>query len=171
MDINLLSGIWFADIFFHSAGYLFILLMVFFAIQKLFSLMYSGSYILPSHFSIGIFIFFLLAFKCSFCMLATIPLSVFMYCRYVCHVCSSLNSFFWCHLSIKSAYWASLVAQWLRILLPMQGTQVWALVWEDPTCSGATEARTPRAHAPQQEKPPQWEAHAPQQRVAHTCRK
>ena len=33
---------------------------------------------------------------------------------------------------------ASLVAQWLRIHLPMQGTQVWALVREDPTCRGAT---------------------------------
>ena len=33
---------------------------------------------------------------------------------------------------------ASLVAQWLRILLPRQGTQVRALVWEDPTCHGAT---------------------------------
>ena len=33
---------------------------------------------------------------------------------------------------------ASLVAQWLRICLPMQGTRVQALVWEDPTCSGAT---------------------------------
>ena len=32
----------------------------------------------------------------------------------------------------------SLVAQWLRIHLPMQGTQVWSLVWEDPTCHGAT---------------------------------
>ena len=32
----------------------------------------------------------------------------------------------------------SLVAQWLRILLPMQGTQVWALVREDPTCHRAT---------------------------------
>ena len=29
---------------------------------------------------------------------------------------------------------ASLVAQWLRICLPMQGTPVRALVWEDPTC-------------------------------------
>ena len=29
-----------------------------------------------------------------------------------------------------------------------------------------TEAREPRAHAPQQEKPPQWEARAPQRRVA-----
>ena len=32
---------------------------------------------------------------------------------------------------------ASLVAQWLRIRLPMQGTRVRALVWEDPTCRGA----------------------------------
>ncbi|XP_059854458.1 hepatocyte nuclear factor 1-beta isoform X3 [Delphinus delphis] len=31
-----------------------------------------------------------------------------------------------------------LMAQWLRIRLPMQGTQVWALVPEDPTCCGAT---------------------------------
>ena len=31
----------------------------------------------------------------------------------------------------------SLVAQWLRIRLPMQGTQVRALVWEDPTGRGA----------------------------------
>ena len=104
---------------------------------------------------------------------------------------------------------ASLVAQWLGICLPMQGTRVQALVWEDPTCHGATgpvghnywacilepesynywarvpqllslcsrarkpqllspratttEARAPRAHALQQEKPPQWEARAPQQ--------
>ena len=32
----------------------------------------------------------------------------------------------------------SLVAQWLRIHLPMQGTQVRAPVWEDPTCRRAT---------------------------------
>ena len=32
----------------------------------------------------------------------------------------------------------SLVAQWLRIHLPMQETRVRALVWEDPTCRGAT---------------------------------
>ena len=32
----------------------------------------------------------------------------------------------------------SLVAQWLRTYLPMQGTRVWALVREDPTCCGAT---------------------------------
>ena len=32
----------------------------------------------------------------------------------------------------------SLVAQWLRIRLPMQGTRVRAFVREDPTCRGAT---------------------------------
>ena len=67
----------------------------------------------------------------------------------------------------------------------MQGTRVRALVQEDPTCLRATKpvrhnywacaleplsnnywARAPRAHAPQQEKPLQWEAHAPQRRAA-----
>ena len=95
----------------------------------------------------------------------------------------------------------------------MQGTRVQSLVWEDPTCHGATkpmyhnywactleptshnfwahvpqllkpscsracvlqllslctattEAHTPRAHASQQEKPPQWEARALQWRVS-----
>ena len=32
----------------------------------------------------------------------------------------------------------SLVVQWLRIRLPMQGTWVRSLVQEDPTCRGAT---------------------------------
>ena len=32
---------------------------------------------------------------------------------------------------------ASLVAQWLRVRLPMQGTRVCAPVREDPTCRGA----------------------------------
>ena len=75
----------------------------------------------------------------------------------------------------------SLVAQWLRIHLPMQGTRVWALVREDPTCRGATKPVRLNywAHMPQlpkttdlepvlcnKEKPPQWEARAPQRRVA-----
>ena len=82
---------------------------------------------------------------------------------------------------------ASLVAQWLRIRLPMQETQVRALVGEDPTCRGATKPVRhnywacaleptshnywahvpqllkpvcPRARAPQQKKPPQWEVRA-----------
>ena len=55
---------------------------------------------------------------------------------------------------------ASLVAQWLRVCLPMQGTRVRALVWEDPTCHGATGpvshsywACASGACAPQQERP------------------
>ena len=40
-------------------------------------------------------------------------------------------------LQYKIKIRASLVAQWLRIRLPMQGTRVRALVWEDPTCRGA----------------------------------
>ena len=55
---------------------------------------------------------------------------------------------------------ASLVVQWLRVCLPMQGTRVRALVWEDPTCHGATEpvshncwACASGACAPQQERP------------------
>ena len=39
---------------------------------------------------------------------------------------------------LKKDFGASLVVQWLRICLPMQGTWVWSLVWEDPTCRGAT---------------------------------
>ena len=105
------------------------------------------------------------------------------------------------HLKLKpQVNGASLVAHWLRIPLPMQGTRVGALLQEDPTCWGTTkpmchnywacaleplshnywarvpqllspwattpEAHARRAHAPQQENPPQWEAHAPQRRVA-----
>ena len=83
-------------------------------------------------------------------------------------------------LSLRRDPRASLVVQWLRIRLPMQGTRVRALVREDPTCCRApkprepqllslrsraretqllspraatTEACTPRARALQQEKP------------------
>ena len=72
----------------------------------------------------------------------------------------------------------------------MQGTWVRTLAQADPTCRGATkpmhhnywactlepvshnywspcatttEAGSPRTRAPQQQKPPQWEASAPQQ--------
>ena len=36
-------------------------------------------------------------------------------------------------LYVKTS-WTSLVVQWLRIQLPMQGTRVLSPVWEDPTC-------------------------------------
>ena len=79
----------------------------------------------------------------------------------------------------------SLVVQWLRIRLPMEGARVRALVQENTTCHRAAKpvrhyywacalepashnywAHAPRARALQQEKPPQWEARAPQWRVA-----
>ena len=41
-------------------------------------------------------------------------------------------------LHLKQPERASLVAQWLRIFLPMQGTRVQALVQEDPTRHRAT---------------------------------
>ena len=40
-------------------------------------------------------------------------------------------------VSKKEKNRASLVAQWLGVCLPMQGTRVRALVGEDPTCRGA----------------------------------
>ena len=95
--------------------------------------------------------------------------------------------------TIKITHRASLVVQWLRIYLPMQGTRVRALFWEDPTCHGATKPAchnywacaveptshscwaympqllkpVPRARALQQEKPRQWEACMPQLEKAH----
>ena len=76
----------------------------------------------------------------------------------------------------KVHYGASLVVQWLRICLPMQGTRVRALVWEDPTCRRATKpvshnywACASGACAPQQERLWQWEARAPRWRVAPAC--
>ena len=39
---------------------------------------------------------------------------------------------------LKKEFRASLMAQCLRIHLPMQRTWVWSLVREDPTCRGAT---------------------------------
>ena len=39
---------------------------------------------------------------------------------------------------LKVVYGTSLVVQWLRIHLPVQGTRVQSLIREDPTCCGAT---------------------------------
>uniref|UniRef100_A0A9L0R982 Uncharacterized protein n=1 Tax=Equus caballus TaxID=9796 RepID=A0A9L0R982_HORSE len=45
LDINPLSDIWFANIFSQLLGCLFVLLMASFAVQKLFSLLYSHLFI------------------------------------------------------------------------------------------------------------------------------
>ena len=49
-----------------------------------------------------------------------------------------ISLFVWLLKDKPAAYGTSLVAQWLTIRLPMQGTWVPALVWEGPTCRGAT---------------------------------
>ena len=63
------------------------------------------------------------------------------------------------------------------------GDTVWSLVWEDPTSYGAAKPvtcnswahswqllkPTAESHAPQQEKPQQWEAHISQWRAAPAC--
>ena len=71
-------------------------------------------------------------------------------------LCGSRNE----PLNKKSYFGASLVAQWLRVCLLMQGRRVRALVWEDPTCRGAAGpvshnywACASGACAPQRERP------------------
>ena len=66
---------------------------------------------------------------------------------------------------------ASLVAQWLGVRLPMQGTRVRAPVREGPACRGAAGpvghgrwACASGACAPQREGPRQWEARVPQKK-------
>ena len=72
-------------------------------------------------------------------------------------------------VSRKNSTRTSLVVQWLRIHLPMQGPGVWSLIREDSTCYGqpnpcATTAKPmyPRICVLQQEMPQKWEVHAVQ---------
>ena len=59
-----------------------------------------------------------------------------LHCWWECKLIQPLWRTVWRFLK-KLKIGASLVAQWLRICLLMQGTRVRALVWEDPTCHGA----------------------------------
>ena len=72
---------------------------------------------------------------------------------------SFFPSFIEINLTYKIVEGASLVAQWLRIHLLMQETQVRALVREDPTCRGATKPASHNylAHVPQLLKPARLE--------------
>ena len=80
----------------------------------------------------------------------------------------TVHTFYRLYFLLNNIMWrASLVVQWLRICLSMQGTWVQSLVQEHPTCLGATkpvhhnyESLRSRACAPQQEKPPQWKSPA-----------
>ena len=67
-----------------------------------------------------------------------------LHCSWECKLVQPLWRTVWRFLKklkIELPYYpavASLVVQWLRICLPMQGTRVRALVQEDPTCCKAT---------------------------------
>ena len=61
-------------------------------------------------------------------------------------------------MAFLKSYGTSLVAQWIGIHLPMQGTGVQSLIQEDSTCRVAAEPvqlLKPTACALQEEKPPQ----------------
>ena len=66
---------------------------------------------------------------------------------------------------IQNIYWynlksrASLVALWIQVCLPMQGTHVGSQLLNSR--AAATKDLGPRACALEQEKPPQWEARPP----------
>ena len=60
-----------------------------------------------------------------------------LHCWWECKLIQPLWRTVWRFVK-KLKIGASLVVQWLRICLPMQGTWVRALVWEDPTCRGVT---------------------------------
>ena len=163
LEMNPLSVASFANIFSYSECCLFILFIVSFAVQKLLSLIRSHLFIfvfilitlgdgwkkvllrfmsksvLPM-FSSKSFIVSGLIFR------SLIHLEfIFVYGVWKCsnfillHVAVQFSQHHLLkRLSFKNMEQASLVAQWLRIRLPMQETQVWALVREDPTCRGAT---------------------------------
>ena len=57
------------------------------------------------------------------------------FCAYLVHAVDDVV--FVQKVKLKWYWWASLVAQWLRVCLLVQVTRVRALVWEDPTCRGA----------------------------------
>ena len=82
------------------------------------------------------------------------------------------NFFLWGWLfyftDINCLYGASLVAQWLRIHLPTQGTWVRALVWEDATCRGAIK---PTHLEPSSPYSPQLEKDRVQQRRPNAAKK
>ena len=64
--------------------------------------------------------------------MTTVPL-LGIYCTYIRYIPNRVVE-----SNILKVCRASLVAQWLRICLPMQGTLVQSLAREDPTCCKAT---------------------------------
>ena len=59
-----------------------------------------------------------------------------------CVLCQSLSGLRFFVPPSKNVSRDFLVVQWLRICLPMQGTCVQSLVWEDSTCQGAAKSES-----------------------------
>ena len=80
---------------------------------------------------------FILVTQCDF----LIPFSTHLFHRYL--------------LYFRDNFRTSLVVQWVRILLPMQGTWIQSLVWKDFTCHRAAKSERPNygAHRLQPQKP------------------
>ena len=125
--------------------------------QLLITLDCAGNCIFECDFSVLVMIMISCNQQQPFCLHdLNFPLKI--YCQVLVALCISLLGLPWqnttgCWLKqeifIFSWFWrlssrlrcqegASLVAQWLRIRLPTQGTRVRALVQEDPTCCRAT---------------------------------
>ena len=74
------------------------------------------------------------------------------------------------HWTIKNLTGASLMVQWLKTCLLTQGAQVQNLVWEDPTCQGASLCTTTTgAHELQPLKPESPPAYVPQEKPPSPC--
>ena len=126
-----------------------------------------------SHSIGGLFILLIVSFAVSIHTHTHTHIHIYMYvCIYVCEsflvqcslTCLFLFSFlFWGDIFKKItktdvkklAARTSLVAQWIRIYLPIKGTQVWSLVQEDSTCRGTTKPASHNywARVPQLLKP------------------
>ena len=63
------------------------------------------------------------------------------------------------------------MVQWLGICPPMQGTRVRALVWEDPTCHGATKPMRHNHWSPRVQSPCSATREATAMRSLHTAMK
>ena len=83
--------------------------------------------------SVSLIFFAVLLWSCILHIITKLKKEVSMSClcpSFFLQACSE-NPF-------KKNFGASLVVQWLRLCLLMQGTRVGALVWEDPACRRAT---------------------------------
>ena len=110
------------------------------------------------------------------------PASSWSFQQFVVHLLYFSQLSRWEMVSQFNFFWTSLVVEWIKICLPMQGTQVWSLVWEDLTCRRATKPVCHNSwacmlkllqplcleHMLCNKKPPRWESLCLQQSPSTT---